>query len=188
MKRYTDQVQINVRVINDVDRTESFEEWFVTAQGVGEVDRAAITADVLAELRPSDYTLDEHHRSVNWGASSALFDLIIGISGGAIGGALAPGLGAQMERIADRFRRDDADDDLLMTDASVTREARNILCRRYVVDHGDLTPMSTTVDVENRRASIVLSGPDGVVYTVEIKRVRGRVSITKVTRAESTSS
>lgn len=181
MKRYTDQVQINVRVLDDIDRNESVEEWFVTAQGLGEVDREAITAGVLADLRPGDYTLDEHHRSVNWGASAELFDLVIGIGGGA-GGTL---LYNQLERTARKlFSRGD-DDAPPMTDSSVTREARNVLCRRYEVDHGDFASESVSIDVENNRAAVVMTDPGGTVYTVELKRVGGRVSLAKVTRAES---
>lgn len=178
MKRYTDQVQINVRVIMDGTPDESVEEWFVTAQNLGEVDREAITADVLADLSPANYTLDVHHRSFNWGASAELFDLVIGIGGGA-GGTL---LASQLQRMAGRFRREDAPP---MTDARATRETRNILCRRYNFNHDDFTLESVTIDIENHRATVVMVSPDGALNTVEMKQVGDRVALAKVTRTGS---
>ena len=60
-ERYTDQARFHVKVIGDNRLAPPIEEWFVTVDTGGKVDRAHLRDVLLDALSPPNYELSEQH-------------------------------------------------------------------------------------------------------------------------------
>ena len=180
MERYTDQVRINIRLHDNGLPEEPSEEWFVIASTGGLVDRDAITANVLTQLAPDNYTLDERHHRTSWGASAEIFELVLAMSGGAGGTLIASGVTAAARSLRDKLRKAESPP---LTDGQAVHAVRQILCRRYEFDSADFVLNLVEIDTEECRGRVVMTAPDNAVHTVELKQHKGRVTLAKSIRA-----
>jgi hypothetical protein len=101
-ERYTDQARFHVKVVGDNRLAPPIEEWFVTVNIGGRVDRAHLRDALLDALSPPNYELSEQHNVVHWGAASTTYDLLIQVVGGAGGTLAATKLLGFLDRIKQR--------------------------------------------------------------------------------------
>jgi hypothetical protein len=173
-ERYTDQARILVKVIGDDRLAPPVEEWFVTVDTGGRVDRAYLRDAFLDALSPPNYELSEQHNVTDWGASGASYDLLLTIAGGAGGQLLGTAIQTFLGRIKQRGN------DIPIKEEDATQVARKRLCRRYEVAYNDLSVVSVDNDFESNRVTVTLRGPDGTEYVVEVCRHNERVTIARI--------
>ncbi len=87
-RQYADEASVTVRVVSSPDDPEPVELWFVVAGcAAWDVDWLARQAHLIPlsglaqdkALLP-DHCLDVHERRHEWGAASALIDIVLGIA------------------------------------------------------------------------------------------------------------
>lgn len=173
-ERYTDQARLHIKVVGDDRRGPPVDEWVVTIDAGGRVDRAELRDVLLESLSPNNYELSEQHNVVHWGAAGASYDLFIAIAGGA-GASVVFG---QIQNFLTRVRQRRNEEPVSEEDAVHSARAR--LCRRYEVNFGDLDLIGVDNDFESNRATVTLADLSGTRYEVEVYWHNSQVTVARI--------
>ncbi|MGW1742424.1 hypothetical protein ACWCPQ_26865 [Nocardia sp. NPDC001965] len=180
MEQYTDQVQINVK-LNDrgLDEPPS-EEWLLTINSPGLIDRSAVRGHVLDELKQDNYLLATTERSVNWGASGEILGIVMTVATGAGGAVLATNMTNLANRLCSWLPSSRAKEPIVMAEEDAIRAAKRHLCRRYDLEFDDLTAVATGTDFVTKQTEVELTEPGGKTYVTTIWKKAGGVELLKV--------
>jgi hypothetical protein len=187
-----DRVAVQVRFVSTLDpAVDPSEIWTVETSGSAwrrewlteqVADLSFVQPDGSTET-PWPFTLDVRERRTEWGASSAVVDVVLTLMQDQASNALWVAVGVIGHHLARLLKnaRGRGDVELDLTDDAARQEAKSAVMR--FADHlswGNLAVRSVEATGGGSVTVEVRDAATGTVYTVDVKRVSGHVRLARV--------
>ncbi|OLR89537.1 hypothetical protein [Actinokineospora bangkokensis] len=187
---YADQVQIVVTPMDNPSALEHLEQWIVISHG------AAWTPDWLlrkvesiplstnSELGSAPYILTSTENRTSWGADSATYEILLGISTWAATSAAWDLLKIVSKEMAVRLKAEHPG--MIETDLNeheAIERTRWLVASRYDTPVDQLQVVETDLDAEGQ-ARVVLDDGNGWLYDVTLELCDGLVYLSRIKRTK----